>query len=134
MIESAQEFYRLRKSSIQSKYYRAAHDEAPLGIWLEVIKNYPDMRFWVAHNKTVPVEILEILATDEDVRVRAMVAQKRKLPERLQVKLAKDPHFSVRQSLVYNAKITKKTLDMLLQDTEQKIKKLAENKIIKHSS
>ena len=119
---------------IESAYYRAVHDAAPLEIWLEVMKNYPDMKFWVAHNKTVPVEILKILATDDDVRVRAMVAQKRKLPERLQLKLAKDPDYSVRQSLVYNAKITKKTLDMLLQDPEQKIKKLAENKIIKHSS
>lgn len=134
MIESAYEFYRLRKSSIQSEYYRAAHDEAPLEIWLEVMKNYPDMKFWVAHNKTVPVEILKILATDDDVRVRAMVAQKRKLPERLQLKLAKDPDYSVRQSLVYNAMITKKTLDMLLQDPEMEIRKLAKNKIIKHQS
>jgi hypothetical protein len=43
-------------------------------VWLGVIRDYPDMRFWVAQNKTVPVSILGVLAADDDQRVRSMVA------------------------------------------------------------
>jgi hypothetical protein len=76
MIESADEFRRLRESEIPDEYRRAAHDEAPVEVWLEVIRRWPDMRFWVAQNKTVPVSILEILVNDPDEKVRDMVLRK----------------------------------------------------------
>lgn len=66
MIESAKEFVRLRKSQIQEEYHRSAHEEASLETWKEVIKQYPCMRSWVAHNKTVPLEILEVLSDEEE--------------------------------------------------------------------
>jgi len=52
-IESAQEFYRLRTSEVESEYTRAAEAAASIDVWMEVIRLYPDMRQWVAHNKTV---------------------------------------------------------------------------------
>ena len=55
MIGSAEEFVRLRSSSNLIDYQRAAHDDAPDAVWLDVIQRFPDYRFWVAHNKTVPV-------------------------------------------------------------------------------
>ncbi|WP_055744098.1 hypothetical protein [Brevibacillus choshinensis] len=58
-------------------------DEAPLDVWNEIIQNYPDMSFWVAQNKSVPVEILYILANHPEERVRIIVALKNKLPEEL---------------------------------------------------
>ncbi|MGO4249462.1 hypothetical protein AB4Y87_19790 [Paenarthrobacter sp. RAF54_2] len=76
MIQSAAEFVRLRSSEDPAEYHRAAHEEADVSVWLDVIDKYPDMRFWVAHNKTVPLEILELLASDPDVRVRSFVATK----------------------------------------------------------
>ena len=72
MIESAEEFIRLRGSGDPAEYGRAAHDQAPDGVWLDVIRRFPEYRFWVAHNKTVPVSILRILAADSDERVRGM--------------------------------------------------------------
>ena len=76
MIESAEEFRRLRESDDPEDYRRAAHDEAPVEVWLEVIRRWPDMRFWVAQNKTVPVLVLEVLVDDPDQNVRDMVLRK----------------------------------------------------------
>ena len=73
MIESAEEFVRLRTREDPGEYHRAAHEEASTGTWLDVIERYPDMRFWVANNKTVPLEVLEVLRQDADERVRSMV-------------------------------------------------------------
>jgi hypothetical protein len=104
MINSPEEFIRLRTSERQEEYARAARESAPIEVWEALIERHPEMRFWVAQNKTVPVAILERLVHDEDPRVRAMVAAKRKLPSRLQVILAADPDESVRERLVHNAK------------------------------
>ena len=90
MIESAEEFRRLRISDDPEEYNRAAHGNASLETWLEVIERWPDMREWVAHNKTVPVAVLEKLAYDPDPRVRSTVATKNKLPEHLQLVMARD--------------------------------------------
>ena len=76
MIESADEFRRLRESENREEYLRAAHDEAPVEVWMEVIRRWPDMRFWVAQNKTVPVSVLQVLVNDPDENVRDMVQRK----------------------------------------------------------
>jgi len=99
MINTAEEFVRLRTSENMDEYLKAAWDDAPFDVWLEVIKKYPDMREWVAHNKSIPVEIMEILADDADERVRFNVATKNRLPEHLHLKLAKDSDSSVRQRI-----------------------------------
>jgi hypothetical protein len=78
MISSAEEFVALRDSDIKTEYDRSAMEEAPIAVWREVIENFPDHRRWVAHNKTVPVEILEVLC-EFDASTRWFVARKRKL-------------------------------------------------------
>lgn len=77
VIASAEEFVRLRTSDDPAEYNRAAQDEASESTWREVIARFPDMRFWVAQNKTVPLSVLEILRHDSDDRVRHMVTSKR---------------------------------------------------------
>jgi hypothetical protein len=77
VIESAVEFVRLRRSSDPAEYRRAAWEEASVETWMDVIDRYPAMRVWVAHNKTVPLEILEILRHDADEKVQGTVRQKR---------------------------------------------------------
>jgi hypothetical protein len=76
MIESAEEFRHLPESENPQEYGRGAHDEASVEVWLEVIRRWPDMRFWVAQNKTVPISVLEILVNDPDEKVRNMVLRK----------------------------------------------------------
>ncbi|WP_353953193.1 hypothetical protein V6K52_07120 [Knoellia sp. S7-12] len=76
MIESAEEFVRLRSSEDPTEYNRAAHEEADVATWRDVLTRFPDMRVWVAQNKTVPLEVLEDLRHDPDERVRSMVRAK----------------------------------------------------------
>ena len=125
MLSSAEQFRSLRESDDPDEYRRAAQDEAPIEVWLDVIARMPDMRFWVAQNKTVPVEVLEHLANDTDPRVRDMVARKRKLPETLQIKLASDTEPSVRAALAYNAKVTSRVLAMLMNDGDRLVRDAA---------
>jgi hypothetical protein len=122
VIASASQFIQLRLSPDPDQYHRAAHEEAALATWQDLISNHQEMRFWVAQNKTVPVAILEQLADDEDATVREMVAAKRKLPERLQLKLAFDADPTVRGRLAYNAKAAMSTLHVLADDRDQDIR------------
>ncbi len=121
MIESAEQFRSLRESADSDEYSRAAHEEAPLEVWLDIIERMPDMRFWVAQNKTVPIPILEHLANDIDPRVRDMVARKRKLPEKLQTQLATDPDPTVRCALASNAKLAPRALAILSNDHDEMV-------------
>ncbi|WP_301171053.1 hypothetical protein [Brevibacillus nitrificans] len=129
MITSAEEFVRLRTSDNPEEYLRAAWDDASLDVWNEIILNYPDMSFWVAQNKTVPVEILSILANHPEERVRSMVASKNKLTEELQIKLASDPEFFVRKRIAYNKKATLKALEVLSKDKDDELRAYAMNRI-----
>jgi len=119
MIATAEEFVELRRSERQKEYSRAAQDDAPREVWLDIIQRFPDMRFWVAQNKTVPVEVLEVLARDPDPRVRSMVAMKRKLTGELFALLAKDQDDSVRATLAHNKKIPADILGCLVGDQSQ---------------
>jgi hypothetical protein len=76
VIESADEFVRLRASDDHAEYSRAAHEGATMATWFEVIDRYPDMGFWVAQNKSVPLPVLEVLRHDADPQVRSMVRAK----------------------------------------------------------
>ena len=53
-IESAEEFIRLRTSEDEAEYRRAASEEAPDQVWAALIEQHPEVRFWVAQNKTSP--------------------------------------------------------------------------------
>ena len=91
MINSAEEFVRLRNSELPDEYRRAAHEEAPISVWHDVISRFPgSVRGWVAHNKAVPLEILKVLARDPEVSVRMTVASKRKLSPELFEVLSRD--------------------------------------------
>ena len=132
MIYSAQEFKRLRTSDEPAEYERAAVEDAPIDVWLEIIVLPPDMREWVALNKSVPVEILEISARDESSNVRDVVARKRKLPESIQLDLARDVDACVRHGLAWNAKATKRVLELLALDSEGFIRERATKRLLTH--
>jgi hypothetical protein len=128
-IKSAAEFISLRESENPEEYGRAAQEDALLKVWEEVLSIRPDMAFWVAHNKTVPTEILIILAEDSDPKVRDMVARKRKIPETLQLKLAADIDSSVRHALAFNAKVSKRVLRVLEEDAEEFVREAARGRL-----
>ena len=106
MISSAEEFKHLRESKNPQVYHRAAQEEASLEVWQEVLISFPEMAFWVAQNKTVPLEILEQLANNTDPTIRAMVARKRKLTQHIFNLLKDDPDESVRHALIWNTALS----------------------------
>jgi hypothetical protein len=116
MIETANEFVLLRTSEDIELYQRAANEPATEDIWQEIIKKYPDMRVWVARNKTVPLSILEILSYDGNADVRYAVAMKRKSSQDILQRLAQDPDESVRLRVALNPKTSKAVLEQLPSD------------------
>jgi hypothetical protein len=129
MISSAEEFVQLRRSEDQEEYSRSSQEEASIEVWSAVLDNYPDMAFWVAQNKTVPYEILEVLASHSDGRVRSMVASKNKLKEALLLKLASDKDDSVRMSVARHKKATVDVLNQLKNDSWEEISIVALERI-----
>ncbi|OEJ21643.1 hypothetical protein AS594_39695 [Streptomyces agglomeratus] len=129
MIESAQEFIRLRYSENPQDYQRASTDEASYDVWIEVIAHHQQARMWVAQNKSVPLEILQILAADPDPSVRVMVAMKRKLTPDILDQLASDPDESVRLAVARNKKASKGTLERLLSDDWGEVRSVARERL-----
>ncbi|HEX8587635.1 hypothetical protein [Pseudomonas sp.] len=120
MINSAEEFVALRDSEIKAEYDRSAMEEAPVAVWHDVIERFPDHRQWVAHNKTVPVEVLEVLC-DFDADTRWFVACKRKLSYELFERLSKDADTNVRIAISVNKKTPLGILEKLFQDVDEEV-------------
>jgi hypothetical protein len=119
MILNANEFLDLRTSLLQEDYLRAATDSATAGVWLEVIRRFPEMKVWVARNKTIPKDILELLSLDCDQDVRLAVAMKNKLSRELLIQLGKDPEAAVRQRIALNKNAPIELLEELARDESE---------------
>lgn len=128
-IESAEEFVRLRSSEDMDEQHRASHEDASESVWLSVVRDHPDMRSWVAQNKTVPLAILRVLATDEDADVRGTVASKRKLDAALFELLAGDSDSAVRHRVACNAKVPRPVLEALADDPEPFVNDAARSRL-----
>ena len=124
MIKSAEEFVALRDSEIKAEYDRSAMEEAPVAVWHDVIERFPDHRRWIAHNKTVPVEILEVLC-DFDASTRWFVARKRKLSATLFDRLSQDNDSDVRVAICTNKKTPLEILQRLVQDGNEDVARVA---------
>lgn len=120
MIESAEEFIRLRNSENKEEYDRSAFEEASLETWYRVIEGYPEYACWVAFNKSIPLEILERLS-DGDERTRIFVATKRKLTKELFEKLSNDQSSTVRVRIATNKKTPVDILRALLADPSESV-------------
>lgn len=125
MIHSAEEFVALRTSENMEEYLRSDHEDAPIEVWRTVLSKYPEMKIWVAHNKTVPLEILATLAEDPDPQVRWSVAIKRKLSPSLFAKLANDKDDSVRARVAINKKTPVEVLRFLANDPWEEVRSQA---------
>lgn len=129
MINSAEEFVTLRTSERPEEQWRAAHEPASDEVWIEVIDRYPDMRWWVAHNKTISLFILDMLSLNDDLLVRAQVATKRKLSTALFSRLAGDSDASVRLRIAYNPKVPINILEQLTLDQDEEVARIAKKRL-----
>jgi phosphoserine phosphatase len=128
-ILSADEFMRLRYSEDPVDYQKAAGEDAPIEVWREIIDRHPEARIWVAHNKTVPLEILEILVNDPDVAVRHAVAMKRKLTPVILERLAVDSAESIRMRVAMHRNVSRETLEGLRNDSWDRVREIARERL-----
>ena len=128
-ITSAEEFVRLRTSEKPEEYRRAAAEPAAPEVWFSIIADYPEMRFWVAQNKTIPPVVLERLSEDADARVRAMVARKGSATEVVLRRLARDQDDGVRLAVARNQRTPRAVLVQLSSDGVPLVAALAAERI-----
>jgi hypothetical protein len=128
-ISSAEEFVRLSSSEIPEEYNLASSGSASDEVWLEVIQKFPDYTRRVAFNKSISLEIIQILAVHPDDGVRSFIAAKRKSPPDVLWMLAKDQVDSVRHRVVNNAKTPKEILEFLLNDSWEDIRERAQKRL-----
>lgn len=115
-ITSVAEYIRLRESDDPAEYNRSVWATMPLPVWWDLVRDHPDMRFWAAHNRTVPSEILTELIKDPDWRVRDRVAGKRRCPPELLEQLVDDPHDAVRRLVAGHPRSSRATVERLVDD------------------
>ena len=125
MINSADEFVRLRTSEDPEEYGRAAHDEATIEVWGDVIRRFPHMKQWVIHNKQVQLEVLELMARDPSAFIRSCVADKRKLGAQLFDALSRDEDEGVRARIAFNQKVPVEILQRLTMDESELVRDAA---------
>ncbi|GAA3357153.1 hypothetical protein GCM10020366_24020 [Saccharopolyspora gregorii] len=128
-ITSPEEFIRLRASDEPEEYRRAGQEDAPLSVWRELIDSFPEMRVWVARNKTVPVSILSTLSLDPDPLVRSAVADKRKAGVEILSRLAQDSEESVRLRVARNRKAPRSVLGLLAEDEWDEVRSIARKRL-----
>jgi len=132
MINSVNEFLRLRMSVVKEEYDRATYDDAPIEVWFETINAHPEMKEWIIHNKTVPLEILYVLAIDRDPEVRSKVAAKRKIDHKIFNQLSCDQDELVRHALMHNSMLSRDQLSLIKIDDSEwlqtSLKEIIENK------
>jgi len=122
VITSAEEFVRLRTSGNVADQRRAAHEPAELTVWLEVLARHPDLKSWVVHNKTVPIEVLRLLSDDENPSIRRDVLRKNKVLSRNKIdrplveKFACDPDEEVRADVAENRDTPRDIIERLAED------------------
>ena len=127
MIKTAEEFIRFRQSESTEEQLKASQEPAAIETWLDIIDRYPNFKIWVVHNKTIQIEILEILSNDIDPIVREAVARKRKINETIFDRLSKDIDENVRYALMWNTKMTVDRIKMIrVEDSEWLKMKLIE--------
>jgi hypothetical protein len=115
-IRSAEEFVNLRASSTKADQYAASRCCATEGVWLDVIRRFPEMKKWVAHNKSIQPSIISLLSVDADPTVRLFIAMKRKCPPEVLQRLASDQDESVRNAVALNPHTPTTVLAVLAND------------------
>ncbi|TKA08347.1 hypothetical protein [Actinacidiphila oryziradicis] len=115
-ITSVEEFIRLRLSEDPAERDRSAWAAMPLPVWKELLREHPDMRFWAAHNRSCPPQILAELIRDDDWRVRSRVLSRRDCPAELLAELVGDPHDAVRNTVATHRHSPRSAVARLVDD------------------
>jgi hypothetical protein len=127
MINSVEEFIKLRKSQNPEEYNRANDDFLPDDVAFDLIENYPEMREYVSVNSTISLKVLNRLADDEDWLVRLGVLEMHPftgkkahtLDRHLLDKLSKDEDESIRRRVSCHPDTPIDILERLIHDPSE---------------
>ena len=122
MISSVEEFLRLIESEDGEERRRAAWEGASTELWNELIEKHPESRFWAAHNRTVPIEVMWALARDSEWRVRGRIANKNSCPPEILEELADDTDEAVVSTVSGHPNTPTRALKRLLEHPWAKIR------------
>ena len=129
MILSPEEFVALRASEDPDEYRRSSREHADIGVWLQVIDRFPDFRKWVAHNKTIPEEVIRILATDPNEEVRWTIAMKRGIPADVLANLSGDNDETIRNRIARHPRVSRAILLRLSDDPSAVVADVARRRL-----
>jgi hypothetical protein len=133
MITSADEFRALVESDDVEERRRAAWEPASEAVWLEVLARFPDLHFFVAHNRSIPDTVIARLVEDGEERVRIRLAEKHSLPLRFLEQLARDPSELVVSSVITHKKAPEELVRSIAEETSNPwLKSLAIQKLEKY--
>lgn len=107
------------------EYLQAARADLASNTWLQIMRDFPDMHFWIAQNKKVPIDILELLSTSPDPKARAMVVGKRKVTPEILARMKNDPYDPVRQTIAGHPKTPIEVVRFLSNDPVQVVRDVA---------
>lgn len=129
MIESVNEFVRLLRSEDPGERKRSAWDEAPIEVWREMLDGDPDLHFWVAHNRTIPEEIMVALARDAEPRVRRRLADKNSCSAGVLEMLARDEDELVVSAVAGHPKTPVDALNLLSEHAWVQVREKAQRQL-----
>lgn len=121
MISNINEYLYLAASDIKSDNNRIINEELSSDLISELIKNYPERKSWLIHNKFIPATILEEIATDDNDDVRFTIAIKKKCNRVTFEKLLSDINYSVRLAVIRNKKLPIDLLEKISNDMNDEI-------------
>lgn len=98
-------------------------------VWRAIVERLPDMRFWVSFNRTLPTEIIRILADDADWRVRDQIAGRRDTPLDILETLSRDDHDAVLSTVADNPRTPTRALETLSGHSWSQIREKAERQL-----
>lgn len=133
MITSVDEFLSLCASGKLVDINRSLQDEASIEIWMELVSNFSPHQIDVAQNRTIPPEIMRILATQGDEVVRTILAEKRKLPVDIFGLLANDSSELVRKKIAANQKTPIEIVENLANDENEDVSRVAKFRLSSRS-
>lgn len=135
MINSPEEFIELRNSNTPAEYSRAGMESAPITVWYELIEKHPEMRVWVARNRTIPREIIDCLSKDSDPLVRNAICSKYPLDIDIYLLFSKDSDEGIRSRLTFNKKLPLSILkEMSENDPSEFVRSQAKNRYNQRTS
>jgi hypothetical protein len=103
--------------------------EASTQTWLEIVNHSEEAAVWVALNKTIPLEVIQVLAKHPSARVRRFAADKNRITPELIALLATDQDPTVRLRIANHKKTGAKILHQLLHDDWEQVAEVARKRL-----